>query len=105
MRTCHYSDVCSQADEQKAASSDIKRNYSRAHCHAAEEIRNEIVKFGKTPNPKDDGSTVTVQVISVTLMLVECPSTPATGDKTAEETNTPKIPGLAKLAGEYRRAS
>ena len=39
---------------------------------------------------------VSVQLISVTLMLVECPETPKTGEK--------KLPGVAQVAGKHRCA-
>lgn len=75
------------------------------------------MKFGKIGNPKGVGSTVSVQVISVTLLLVECPEAPQTPNENkptdahaetlkekteAAKTNEKKLPGVAQVAGNDR---
>jgi hypothetical protein len=104
--------ACFQAAIKGAPCSDIKKNFSSAQCSAAEKVRHQILKFGKVGNSTDVGSTVSVQVISVTLMLVECPEAPNTPDEKkstdghaeAPKTDEKKLPGVAQVAGKHRCA-
>jgi hypothetical protein len=76
--------------------SDLKMNFSSIQRHAAEDVRKKILKYGKIKQVNDTKSSVRVQVISVTMMLVEYDSK----EKTKKEDDK-TLPGLAQVASKY----
>lgn len=78
-------------------------NFSAAQRQAAGKVRKMIVKYGKNKNSGDTMSSVSIQVISVTLMLVEYPEGSNKGEKAEEkncndETQEKTIKGAAQIA-------
>ncbi len=83
--------------------SDTKMNFNSAQRHAAEKVRKKILKYGRIKEPDDKNSHVCVQVISVTLMLVDCPQPSQEKEKQepAKKTNSTETPpGLAQVVGK-----
>lgn len=70
-------------------------NFNAEQRRAAEKVRKMILKYGKIKTTKTNISSVVVQVISVTMMLVDSPEDTKKDDK--------KIPGLAQVAGQFWR--
>ena len=73
-------------------------NFNSSQRRAAEKIRRMILKYGKTKDGEATNSVI-VQVISVTMMLVDCPKEPKEKKKTEEKKGDKQLPGLAQIAG------
>jgi hypothetical protein len=83
--------------------SDTKMNFNSCQRKAAENVRKMILKYGKTKEADGIRSSVSVQVISITTMLVDYPKS-SKEEKTqepAKEQNDNKAPsGLAQVVGK-----
>ncbi|CAF2965391.1 unnamed protein product, partial [Rotaria sp. Silwood2] len=78
-------------------SSNIKMNFNSSQRQAAEKVRKMVLKYGKTKNAEDAKNSVSLQVISVTMMLVDCPEESKEKKKEEEKKDEKKPPGLAQV--------
>ena len=74
-------------------------NFNSPQRHAAENVRKMILKYGKTKEAGDKKSSVSVQVISVTMMLVDGPKESKGKAVQEGEKSSTASPGFAQVVG------
>ena len=72
----------------------MKANFNSAQRQAATKVRKQIVKCGKITNTATRETSVSFQIIAVTLMIVDLPK--KTENKVDDKN---PIPGLAQIVG------